>query len=103
MVLVMEVVVKKLQKLLLLNQVGITSDAVDSPGNDQSTNNLSGFSAIATGGRNANNSNCLGFWYIGETTDWWCTPVNNDGTNWAREVAWFTGDFIRSYPDKQFG
>ena len=94
---------KEIAKTLAVTSGWRTSDAVDSPGNDQSTNNLTGFSAVATGGRNANNSNCLGFWYIGETTRWWCRPENNDGTNWAREVSWFTGDFIRYYPDKQFG
>lgn len=78
-------------------------DEVSAVGNNQSTNNLSGFSALATGGRVANNSNCIGFWYIGENARWWCSPVNNDGTSWIREISFHTGDFIRFYQFKEYG
>jgi uncharacterized protein (TIGR02145 family) len=79
------------------------SDNEGSPGNNQSLNNLSGFSALPAGGRMANNSNYIFYAYVGENANWWCTSVNNEGTNWARQVIWIESYFIRSYQNKFFG
>ncbi len=79
------------------------SDTEGAVGNDQSTNNLSGFSALPGGGRMANNNNNIFSTDVGVDGNWWCAPVNNEGTNWARQISWFTGIVIRGYQYKYFG
>ena len=79
------------------------SDTEGAVGNDQSTNNLSGFSALPGGGRMANNSNNIYSTDIGVDANWWCSPVNNEGTNWVRQISWYYGSLIRGYQYKYFG
>jgi uncharacterized protein (TIGR02145 family) len=52
------------------------------PGNDQSSNNLTGFNAKPSGGRDVNGSSSLGYAGL-----WWCAPGDDIGSAWYRAVG----------------
>jgi uncharacterized protein (TIGR02145 family) len=68
-------------------------------GNDQSTNNKSGFNAVPSGYRIMNGE----FANIGEIDYWWTATEFNDAWSWMRHLFYQTNMVYRWYDYKQYG
>jgi uncharacterized protein (TIGR02145 family) len=78
---------------------GWTASSIQgTPGNDQISNNTSGFTAIAVGDRSA-----IGIFYvIGNDATWWSSEYNLNNA-WFRSMSYNQSNVYRSYYDKPNG
>ena len=89
----------KIAKAMASNTGWNSSTTTGVPGNDQSTNNSSGFNAFPEGDRSYNGS----FYYEGSNAFFWSSTENDANNAWNRLLLNYFSDLNRDYNFKRYG
>jgi len=90
----------KIAKSLAAQTTWSASTNTGAIGNDLSSNNRSGFSALPGGCRYATTG---GFHFIGDAGYWWSATANGASYAYRRDLGSFGSPLYRSYYNKTFG